>query len=70
MGPEIISKDPHPQSANGKILTGIINRHGIIVTNGLVDMCVAITRRRGTKDSIEESIIDHLMISEDLEKDL
>ena len=67
LGPEIIPKDPHIQSANGKVLAGIVDRHGLIVANGLNDKCVgSITRRRETVESVEESIIDHVIISEDL----
>ena len=71
LGPQFIQNDPHDQSANGKVLAGIINRHGLILANGLVEKCLgAITRRRETKDSIEESIIDHVMITEDLANNL
>ena len=42
LGPDIISKDPHKQSANGKILSGIIDRHGLIVGNGLASKCVGV----------------------------
>ena len=40
LGPQIIPKDPHCQSANGKILADIISRHGLIVANGLEDKCL------------------------------
>ena len=54
-----------------KILAGIINRHGLVVANGLSDKCVgSITRRRVTVDSTEESIIDHVILSEDLVNEL
>ena len=71
LGPQIIPKDPHHQSVNGKLLSGIIDRHGLIVANGVVDKCVGvITRRRQTKDTLEESIIDHVLLSEDLKNEL
>ena len=71
LGPEIISHDPHEQSPNGKILAGIISRHGLIVANSLKDKCKGlITRRRETINSVEESIIDHVIISEDLENEM
>ena len=71
LGPKIVPKDPHNQSPNGKILAGIIDRHGLIVANSLSKKCIgAITRRRKTINSVEESIIDHVMISEDLEDEL
>ena len=71
LGPEVIANDPHGQSPNGKILCDIITRHGLIVANGISDKCEgSITRRRVTKDTIEESIIDHVIISEDLVSEL
>ena len=67
LGPQFIPKDPHPQSVNGLLLSGIIGRHGLIVANGVVNKCVGtITRRRQTKETLEESVIDHVLISEDL----
>ena len=67
LGPEYIKEDPHGQSQNGRILSGIIKRHKLIVVNGLEDKCTGvITRRRVTKDSIEESAIDFVIISNDL----
>ena len=71
LGPQLIPKDPHSQSGNGKVLADVIARHGLIVANGSRDKCVgAITRKRVTKESTEESMIDHVIISEDLEKDM
>ena len=71
LGSGYIPGDPHLQSTNGKILAGIIDRHGLIVANGIPGKYEgSITRRRSTKDNIEESIIDHVIISEDLVNDL
>ena len=70
LGSEYIKDDPHTQTANGKVLAGIVDRHGLVVVNGLSDRCYgSITRKRVTKDSSEESIIDHLLITEDLKSD-
>ena len=33
LGPDIIPGDPHQQTNNGKLLAGIIQRHGLIVAN-------------------------------------
>ena len=67
LGPEFILNDPHSQSQNGRILAGIIRPHGLIVVNGMSDKCSGlITRKRVTKDSTEESIIDFVIISNDL----
>ena len=71
LGPQIIPNDPHHQSVNGKLLSGIIDRHGIIVANGVANKCVGlITKRRQTKDTLEESIIDQVLLSEDLKNEL
>ena len=71
LGKEIIPRDPHNQTPNGLLLAGIINRHGLIVGNGLADKCEGIiTRRRETIDGTEESVIDHLLFSEDLRDEL
>ena len=71
LGREYISKDPHNQSPNGRILAGIIDRHGLILANGLEDICSGtITRSRVTVEGVEKSIIDHVIISEDLRNDL
>ena len=37
LGPNYISGDPHEMSKNGKILAGIIERHGMCVVNGLIN---------------------------------
>ena len=71
LGPKIIPQDPHEQSANGKILQGIIDRHGLVVANGLPGRHIGlITRRRKTQISVEESVIDHVIVSEDLVKEI
>ena len=71
LGQKFIPQDPHLQSANGKILEGIIERHGLVVANGLKDKCEGlITRRRETQNALEESIIDHVLVTEDLAKEI
>ena len=71
LGPGVIPNDPHEQSPNGDILAGVVERHGLIVVNSLRDKCTGlITRRRVTKERIEESVIDHVMVSADLNADL
>ena len=68
LGPEIVSGDPHEQSENGKILIGIIKRNALIVMNSSTEKCKGrITRRRITKKVKEESIIDFVIVSEDME---
>ena len=71
IGANIIKDDPHVQTANGKLLNGIIERHGLLLLNGLKDVCEgAITRKRVIKNGVEESIIDFVIISPGLEKDI
>ena len=71
LGSEYISSDPHFQSPNGRILAGILDRQGLIIANGIENKCTgSITRKRITIDGLEESIIDHVIISEDLKDDL
>ena len=70
LGPDIIKNDPHDQTPNGKLLNDIMIRHGLLVVNGIDSKCEgAITRKRVTKNRTEESIIDFVIISDDLEKD-
>ena len=71
LGKTIIPNDPHDQTPNGAVLAGIVKRNALIVTNCLTNKCRGlITRRRVTVDSIEESIIDYVIISDDLLDDL
>ena len=39
LGPRIIQGDPHEQSDNGKILSEIISRNGLVVINSLENKC-------------------------------
>ena len=69
LGSTLINGDPHPQSLNGTILAGIIRRHALIVGNGVETKCVGkITRKRQTKNGIEESIVDLVLMSSDMEE--
>ena len=67
LGKNLISQDKHDQSPNGSLLEGILKRHGLIVVNGLKICKGTITRRRCTKKSIEESTIDFVIISAEIE---
>ena len=69
LGPMYVVKDPHEQSKNGKILADILDRHALVVVNGLQDKCVGvITRQRCTESGIEKSVIDFVVVSSDLVK--
>ena len=68
LGPEHIANDPHKMSANGKVLSSIINRHALIVANGTKQCKGLITRERTTTDRNEKSCIDLVMFSPDVLK--
>ena len=71
MGPKHIPGDPHPMSENGNVLDEMFERHAITVANGLVAKATGVlTRKRITKDGIEESAIDLVCLSQDLVGDL
>ena len=66
LGPEYIPNDPHPMSANGQILSKIIERQALIVANGTTQCKGLITRQRSTTDRYEKSCIDLLLFSGDM----
>ena len=67
LGSKYIEGDPHPMSDNGKILESIIQRHALIVANGLEDKRKGIiTRQKMTVNGVEESVIDLVLISNTL----
>ena len=71
LGPIVIDGDPHPQSSNGKMLADIIEKHGMIVVNGLkTKRRGLITREKCTIRSVEKSIIDLVIVSADLLDDI
>ena len=70
IGYDIIPGDKHCQSENGKLLAGIIARHGLVLGNNMEVCKGLVTRKRITKKSVEESIIDFVILSEDLKKEV
>ena len=66
VGPNLIPGDPHEQSDNGKMLAKLIEDHDLVLVNGSEICKGLITRRRKTINSIEESIIDFVIVSRDL----
>ena len=64
LGSDYIPKDTHKQSPNGKLFAGIINRHALIVINGLNGKSHGvITRKRITIDGEEESTIYTVLVN-------
>ena len=70
LGTKYIPNDPHNQSPNGKILSQIIERHHLKVANGLEICKGVITRRKVREDRTEESVIDLVLLSDDLVEDI
>ena len=71
LGPEYILNDPKAMSPNGRILGGIVERHALIVANDVKEKSHGvITRKRTTINNSEESVIDLVVISNDLFKSL
>ena len=69
LGHEYIPNGPHPislMSLNGKILSAILERHALIVANGSEHCTGRITRQRTTKQRLEESCIDVVLLSSDM----
>ena len=66
LGPDLVPGDKHEQSANGSLLAGIIARHSLIIGNSLNKCKGLITRRKATKDKVEESTIDFVIFSADM----
>jgi hypothetical protein len=68
LGPQVIQGDPHAQSDNGKILSGIIEKNELCVINNSGKKCTGkIPRQRITKRRKEESIIDFVLTCSDME---
>ena len=66
VGFNIIQGDPYPQSPNGQILMDLIERNDLMLCNA-TDKCNGlITRRRITKNKKEESIIDYLIVCQEM----
>ena len=70
LGSNLIPGDKHKQSENGKLLAAIITRHELVIGNSM-DQCKGIvTRQRVTKTTKEESVIDFVLLSEDLKNEV
>ena len=66
LGPRFIPSDPKAQSENGKLLERVIINNDLALVNGK-DLCKgAITRHRLTVNGLEESILDHFIVCNEL----
>ena len=70
MGSENIPGDPHTISPNGKILQDIIERQNLVLVNASDKAKGKITRKRIAGNKAEESIIDFVLVSSDLEEQI
>ena len=66
LGGEIIFNDPHKRSPNGELLLGIIVRNNLVVCNATALCEGLLTRTRKTVNGLETSIIDFLIVCEEL----
>ena len=70
LGTKFIPGDPHEITPNGKLLALIIERQNLTVAKGTNKCKGVITRKRVTKTRVEESVIDIVIISKDMEEQL
>ena len=66
IGWQCYDKDPHLQSQNGKILVDLVERNNLIICNVTSKCQGTITRKRKTKSGLEESILDFMILSDEL----
>ena len=66
LGSDIIKGDPHQRSSNGELLLGTVTRNNLIVCNSTALCTGVITRTRSTVNGDEESVIDFMIVCEEL----
>ena len=66
LGPDVVENDPHAISPNGELLLGLLKRNNLIVCNGSAFCTGVLTRTRVTVNGTEKSIIDFLIVCEEL----
>ena len=67
VGKHVIVDDPNNVSENGKTMLELINRQNLKIFNASPKCSGVVTRHRETVDRVEESVIDYILGSEDLE---
>ena len=70
LGSTIIKKDPNEMSNNGRLLMDIIERQNLIVANCLEICKGTITRQRELEHKTEKSVIDYIVVCQELSKHL
>ena len=67
-GYTVIKNDPNPMSGNGKIMLDIIERQNLVIANA-EDLCQGvITRERVAENRIEKSVIDYILMCEEMKR--
>ena len=66
LGNTLIPGDPYEMSPNGAILAQIVERHNMIVANGINTCKGTITHQRKTRTRNERSVIDLVLFSSDM----
>ena len=65
LGSEFIPNDTHERSANGDILSQIIERKELILVSG-TQKCLGTWTRQNNSNEQEKSVIDYVLVNEDL----
>ena len=68
VGMKYIVGDPHETSPNGRLLLEMVKRQNLIIVNAM-DICKGlITKERITKNGKEISVIDYILVRDNLSK--
>ena len=68
IGREKIKEDPNNESPNGRIFLDIVDRQNLTIANTL-ELCKGvITRERVTLNKVEKSVIDYIVVCEEMKK--
>ena len=65
IGKDIIKGDIHDMSTNGEHLMSIIEKYNLTVVNS-IDICRGLFTRVNNKNTMEKSILDYVLVSNDL----
>ena len=66
LGPVLISSDPNPRSSNGDLLVDLCDRNDLIICN-TTQLCQGvITRQRVTVNGTERSVLDYLILCQEM----
>ena len=66
VGPNVIPNDPHCQSENGRLMMEMLARQNLHLVNASRLCKGLITRQRAAAGRVEKSILDYVIVSEEL----